>query len=751
MNYWKQKLIVSLIILISISSINSLSAATRNLIIKGNDYSDDAVIISLIDKIPEVDDKSKSNYILKKLNNSGLFKNVEVSFDSDNFYITLVEYPSINKIYYSNNKRIKDDEINNIIEQLEINTLSKKNINILIEELTNIYKYFGYNNIEIITEINNINNNSGDLYIGFIEGEITKIKKINLFGNNSFDKNTVLSKIKSKTKNITNIFANNNFKLYQIENDVIKINNFYKSEGFRDIVTEYNVEYFSNNKVVVNFNLNEGEKYFFSHPKLVYNLKNDSLHKELELYFKNNINLNNKNYNKNNLTNIEFKISEIIEKFGEQFFQINTYEKITDNKVDILFEINEIKEKYISQINISGNTRTYDYVIRREIDLAEGDPINNTKIKQIQKQLNQLTIFEDVNVNNIPLDDEYENLEIEVSEKQTGSFNVGLSVGTLDGASFLSGLKERNINGTGRSLEFLINTSEDNRAFTLSTADKFLFNPNVNHQYSTKYKENDFTKSKSYKLNTFNLDTTFKYLFSSNLYHTFGFGYSLKDYIITNSSTVSSEIEKSAGENISFLLSNEITYNTLNSYIKPTNGNYFSFQNFLESPSSSNNGSVKNIFTGKRYFEFNNNNILSAQFRAGNIISLSNNEILSDDKFSLGGRWLRGFDNFGAGPRNSRTSYIGGNNLVVTKFDFSKPLTLNDQNPIYLNIFNDYGYVWQNKNTVTFNDNLIRASYGFGLNYYSPIGPIGFSWGFPLSDKDYDIKRMFLFTIGNLN
>ena len=85
------------------------------------------------------------------------------------------------------------------------------------------------------------------------------------------------------------------------------------------------------------------------------------------------------------------------------------------------------------------------------------------------------------------------------------------------------------------------------------------------------------------------------------------------------------------------------------------------------------------------------------------------------------------------------------------KFDFSRPITLNEQNPIYLNFFNDYGLIWGNKDSVTFTDQKLRASYGFGFNYYSPIGPIGFTWGFPLSEESYDIKRMFLFTIGNLN
>ena len=140
---------------------------------------------------------------------------------------------------------------------------------------------------------------------------------------------------------------------------------------------------------------------------------------------------------------------------------------------------------------------------------------------------------------------------------------------------------------------------------------------------------------------------------------------------------------------------------------------------------------------------------MQAQF--GNIISLSNNDILTDDKFALGGRWLRGFDSYGAGPRNSRTSYVGGNNLAVTKFDYSYELTKNSNFPIYINFFNDYGLLWENKTTPTNSDNSLRSSAGFGFKYYSPIGPIGFSWGFPLIEEEYDIKRMFLFSVGNID
>ena len=657
----------------------------------------------------------------------------------------------MNKFYFIDNERIKDDEINDVINQMDIYTLSDRNINNLIDEISNIYRSFGYNNILIEANNEVFSNNSADVYLNFNEGKITKIKSINIVGNNNFDQNIILSKIKSKTKKITNIFANNNFKLYQIENDSIRISNFYKKQGYKDVNIFFNVEYFPNNKAEINFNIDEGNKYYISKFSIKNNLpSNKIIENKLKLFIDKNSSIIDNIYNISKINNLEIDISDILENEGSQYYKIKTYEKFSNNKADLLFEIFPTETVYVNQINLLGNTRTYDYVIRRELNIIEGDPINNSKIKAIKRNLSRLPFIGKVDVESSEINKNLKNINISMEEIQTGSFNVGLSIGTLDGASFVSGLKETNINGTGRTLEFLINTNKNNKEFTLSTADKFFLNSDVNHKYSTIYKENDYSKSKSYKLNTLSLDTSLSYLLSEDTFHKIGIGYSLKNYKITNSKTASSNIVASSGDSISFNVTNNFSRDTLNSFIRPTSGNYISLMNFLETPSSSSNGFIKNIITGKKYYDLNDI-ILSLQAKAGNIYSIKDNEILSDDKFSLGGRWLRGFDNFGAGPRNSRSSYVGGNNLIATKFDLSRPLTINDKNPIYLNLFNDYGVVWGNKNSVTSSDNSLRASYGFGLNYYSPIGPIGFTWGFPLVDKDYDIKRMFLFSIGNLN
>ena len=101
--------------------------------------------------------------------------------------------------------------------------------------------------------------------------------------------------------------------------------------------------------------------------------------------------------------------------------------------------------------------------------------------------------------------------------------------------------------------------------------------------------------------------------------------------------------------------------------------------------------------------------------------------------------------------RNSYTSYQGGNNVIVTKFDYDRPINKISDNPVYLTIFSDVGKVWGNKTDPTSSSESIRSSYGYGIKWYSPIGPLGFSWAFPIQDEDYDIKRSFLFSIGNIN
>ena len=721
--------------------------------IEGNSFTDVDVILSLLDKDPVDLSKEYSDYIIKKLNESELFDNVQVQIKENEYLILVKEYPNINKIYYVNNDRFKDEELNNIVEQLNLTNIDPTKVNLFIKETKLIYESFGYNNIKInYSEILDQNTNTADLTFTFDEGKITKINSITFEGNKFIKSDELRQVIKSKTKSLRNIFANNNFKNLVLENDQYLIQNYYKNRGYIDISVNTKIEYLDSNKVNIYFYISEGEVYKFSSFNLqdTNNILDQTTLELVKLKLDQSLEENN-TFSFKKIIDLKSQISEIVFDSNIDFFEIKSFDKIEDRNVSIYFEIILISPKYTNQINIVGNSRTYDYVIRRELDIAEGDAIYPNQVNDITSKLLSLGLFKSVKVSEKIIEDNIVDLIIDVEEKQTGTVSAGVSVGTLEGFSILGGLKERNFYGTGRSLEFLLNTSDNSRELTLITSDRFAALEDGQLSYKLNYEEQDLSKSSSYKLNTFKTGVGIGYIINKNLFHNFNIEYLLKDYEITNKSTVASSIANSSGENVSLLIKNNFRYSTLNKGFIPKQGNYFNYNNTIETPTSSSNGYFRNTFTYKNYTNISDRNIFSLQARLGNIISLNNNDILSDDKFSLGGRWLRGFDNYGAGPRNSRTSYVGGNNIVALKLDFSREIIKDSNFPVFVNLFNDYGLLWENKTKPTNSNNSLRASAGFGIKYYSPIGPIGFSWGYPLIDEDYDIKRMFLFSIGNID
>ena len=189
------------------------------------------------------------------------------------------------------------------------------------------------------------------------------------------------------------------------------------------------------------------------------------------------------------------------------------------------------------------------------------------------------------------------------------------------------------------------------------TTNRLSYENDADISYSINYRQDDFSKASSYKLDTFSSGIGIGYKINNNIIHNIDLDYALKDYNVTNSATVSNAILNSSGTNISFLIKNNLRYSTINPGFISKSFNLINLNNTIETPTSSNNGFVRNLITIKKYYN-TDTSIYGIQGKFGNIFSLNSNEILTDDKFSLGGRSLRGFDNYGAGPRNSRTSYV---------------------------------------------------------------------------------------------
>ena len=747
------------IVLILFFSFN-VSFANENIkinIINGDNI-DEQTIYSILDNYNEIND-DQLNDIIKKLKKNKYISDVNITKQDNTYIINVSQYKIINDIKFKGLKRFKKDNLNLILpfdEYLKVD--DKKQIDKFIKELKELYYSYAYNKINVEYELQNIDDNQNFIDIQFVvnEGKISKINKIKFIGNSFFKKNQLLDKIKSQQRNYLKLRIFNNFKYYVVENDIIRLRNLYLNSGFRDIKIESKTEYLeSKNKFNIYFYINEGKSYTFEKFNLIVNLKNinsDQI-EEIENNFDNIIEdkfNKDSTFNVSNISAIEKDISELFYDRGYSFFDIKIEEQLNNQNININFIISDSPPKYAKEITITGNKRTLDKVIRRNIHFAEGDPFNDKDITKVNTRLRNLNFFKKIDIDAKKLDDNDYSVNIDVDEQPTGDFQVGVTFGTIEGATLITELNEKNIAGTGRDLSFVVNTSENKSKYKLSTKEPFAFNQPINLLYGVEFSEKDLSSSSSYQVDTLKFDSGINFDISDDLKYGFTINYELKDYTITDSSTAASSIINSSGKNIFINFINNLNYYNLDSFFNPTEGTSLFYQN-TTSPSTNSNGSlIKNEIVHRKFIPIDES-IFSIQTKLGNITSLENKEILNDNKFSLGGSWLRGFDSYGAGPRNSYTSYQGGNNIIVTKFDYDRPINKISDNPVYLTIFSDVGKVWGNKTDPTSSSESIRSSYGYGIKWYSPIGPLGFSWAFPLQDEDYDIKRSFLFSIGNIN
>ena len=232
LNYKILKYVIISIFLI-FHSLKSFAADEIIFKIQGNQFTDSDVILSLLKNIPQTINEEFSNEIIKTLNKSNLFSDVAVNISGSEITILVEEFPNINNFYFNNNERLKDEDLKIIAQEIELSNYNEPKINSLENEIQKLYQSFGYNNVSIdFYEEYFQKNNTVDLYFDINEGDITKINKIFINGNQLISKQDISEIISSKTKSFRNMFANNNYKPPNIERDEYLIANYYRNNGF---------------------------------------------------------------------------------------------------------------------------------------------------------------------------------------------------------------------------------------------------------------------------------------------------------------------------------------------------------------------------------------------------------------------------------------------------------------------------------------------------------------------------------------
>lgn len=738
------------------------SNSNSNFIIKGNQRIDDDIIKSYLSTDLKNHNFSKAavDNSLKNLIESDLFLDAKIYSQDRKIIIEVKENPIISEVKFVGNKKIDDDALQAETSLKKRGIFTKYKLQNDLKRISEIYLKSGRFLTHIDPKIITKEENRVEVIFDINEGPKAKIAEIRLIGNHNFSDDDLLNEITTKRSKWYKFLSSSDvYDSDRIEFDKEKLRRFYAANGYADFtVISANSEISpSKDKFFITFLLEEGIKYKIGEINIVNHIaKFDEKLLDKAILFK-----SHKIYNADLIEKSIDKMVEIMSDNSYAFAHIEPVLKRNKEQkiIDIDFVIDETPRVYIDKITISGNTRTMDEVIRREIRLQEGDAFNITKINRSKQRIQNLAFFENVDFKTKRIGNtDKVDIEVVVKEKKTGELNFGIGYSTVDRATANIGLRERNLFGTGQELGINLQKSKYSLSSELNYTKPYFAKRAIDVGF-------DLFKYRADKRNTLVYDQASEgftlrgdYAITEFLNHQIR--YTHKSESITNVDPEASlNIKNLQGDYTSSIIGQSFLYDKRDSKIDPRDGYYLSLSQDYSGPG----GTVRNIkYTGSAGIyipTFSNDYVLKFLFRGG-VIDGIGQDVRSNFSFFLGGNNFRGFEYAGLGPRTIGTNgsavggnAVGGNIYYVSTAEFRFPLGLPKELGISGILFTDIGTLKSvdniNKRYSDVADSgSLRQSYGLSISWASPMGPIRFDFSKVAKKEQYDRTQNFRFNFG---
>ena len=684
---------------------------------------------------------------------------------SDSFRATL-DYFSQDKLEINNKVLIVTVVENPIIQNVELNGIKAKKIKDPILEslklkdsqsfieylakkdrdmITNILKNSGYYFAEVKLSVIKNPNNTVSLIYDIDQGNKAKIRKIKFIGDKKFKNRKLYSVIVSEENKFWKFVSSRKLlNKARIDLDERLLESFYKNKGYYNVIIESSfAEFLDEGKFDLVFNIEAGNKYFFNDLKL--NLPNNyerSNFSKIDSIFEK---IKNKPYSYNRIEKILDEIEMISLK--KQFESINaTIDEtlVADNKLNFTITIDEIKKEFIERINIFGNNITREEVLRNYLVLDEGDAYNKILHAKSLNNLKSLNFFKNVDSTIINGSSPGQKvINIEVEEKPTGEITAGAGVGT-SGGTIGFGVKENNFLGKGIEFSSNLEITEETVRGRFS-----VINPNFNNSdrvliLGVQSSETDRMTNFGYKTTKtgFNFGSRFEYYEDLYLAPTVTTYYeSLK-----TSSTASSVLQSQKGTYFDTDLNYTIDYDKRNQKFQTSDGFRSRFEQSL--PVISDTNALINGYEFNAYEEFLDGVLGTVTFYSKAINSITGDNVRISERLYMPSSKLRGFERGKIGPVDN-DDYVGGNYVSSVNFSATLPNVIPNFQNADFSIFVDAGNVWGVDYSSSIDDsNKIRSSAGLALDWYTPVGPLSFSYANAFSKATTDKTESFRFNLG---
>lgn len=738
-----------LLLLVSFFLITESNATIlENVIIKGNNRISDETIKSIIDF------KKNKNYTIDEINNfqkklfkTNFFKVLDLKIDNKNLLINLEENPVIDFFYIKGaiNKKREDELYNNLsLGQSKIYSeyLLLKDIN----KIKSIYQSAGYFEAEVNPEISIMEGNSLNLIYNIDRKKKFKINRIFFIGQKYFSSSELLNVVSSEESGWWKFFSNKSIpSTERIDYDIFLLKNFYQNQGF------YNAQILSNEitkntdkSVNLTFSINSGPKFYFSN----YNIVDESFEIsdqnkfEIEQIIKNNIS---SSYSKNKITNLNKQIYNFLNTNKIEFVNFKITENVvSENKIDINVFFSKGTKKFVNDIIIKGNRLTNENVVRRELEFSEGDSFENYKIEKSVNNIKNLGIFKDVSLQyDTNSSIEEIDLTIEVEEQPTGSISAGFGVGSA-GAALSTNLNERNLFGTGTKADINLSAGSEKLTGSVNIVIPDFKNTDNDLGFNI-FAINTEYENTGYDSKKIGIDLSTQYQIFEDIYFNPGIGLNLDD--ITVKSTASELYKSRAGDYITFRNFYSIISDNRDKIFKTTKGSRKIFKQALTLPPSD-VLTIENDLSSSSYYSLTKDYILNYKIGFNLTNSIDDNNIKLSDRNFLSNRKLRGFESFGVGPFDGG-EHIGGNYTAYASISSTIPNPLPEKWNANSILFLDTGNVWGVDFDSSKDSDKIRSSFGIGLEWISPLGPLNFTLSEVLTSASTDKEESFSFQIGS--
>ncbi len=706
-------------------------------------------------KIGDNLDATSTANMIKSLYATGLFANVAVENKGGVLTVTVVENPLVNRVAFEGNKELDTVRLEEMTQLKARAIYSPAKIQSDIQTLQAAYRTRGMFSTTIDAQLIERDQNRVDVVYVVNESDKTKVDSLNFVGNRKFTDGDLRDVVATKQSAWWRFFTGgDSYDPARLDVDKELLRRFYLSKGYADVqVTSAVAELSRDRKAfVITYTIFEGPRYNFGNVDVALKAEADGLNLG---DMKNMLTLaGGQTFDASRVDDNGDKLIDYLGKHGFAFLNVKPdfRRNETERTVDVVFNVQPGPRVYVNRINIEGNTRTRDNVIRREMRLAEGDPYSSDKIKRSKDRLTYLGYFKEAQITRSDTDSpDRVDLNVKVEEQSTGEFNVGAGYSTYDGLLATADVKERNFLGKGQEVAVKFALSERQQSYNLGFTEPYFMGQELAAGVDLFNEQTSFESESSY--DTSNTGGALRLGFPLDEFtkNTVRLGY--KETKIENvGSAASNFVKAQAGSRNSLQLTDTWAFDNRDSYLLPTKG-----ERVAVTGDYSGFGSDVQFLRGQlnasMHREVMDDVIFNVAGRAGAIYDFGETLPIYEN-FQGGGEYLRGFDFGGIGPRDRVTDdSLGGRYMVGHTLELSFPLgsTFNDLGVRGL-VFNDGGIVksFQGGTSATvLDDDLYRTSIGTGVFWRSPIGPLKLSFAFPILKADEDKDQIFNFSVGS--